>query len=136
MNHPALELQAEIFSILSANTQLSALIGAGRIYDDVPPGKKPPYVTFGKSLHADWSTDTETGMEHEIELHAWSQGNGRKEIFNIQQIIHTALQNLGGAMTDHHLVNFTLEHSQVEMRDKHRAFRGISRFRAVTEPIT
>lgn len=135
MSHPAIELQGAIYTALSDSAQLTAIIGAGRIYDDVPPGKHPPYVTFGKSVHLDWSTDSENGMEHEIELHAWSRENGRKEIFAIQQTLIEALASLDGPLGDHHLVNFTHEQSQVEMRDKHRAFRGISYFRAITEPI-
>ena len=135
MTHPAIELQGAIFSTLTASTQLTNLLGANRIFDDVPTGTKPPYIVFGKSVQKDWSTDSESGMEHEISLHIWSRENGRKQVLQVQETIIAALASLGGAMTNHHLINFSHERSEIEMRDKLRAFRGISMFRAVTEPI-
>ena len=135
MTHPGAEIQTAIYSALIASSELTNLLGGDRVYDDVPPNAKPPYITFGKSLHDDWSTDTEGGMEHEIDLHIWSRKNGRKEVFELQEIIIAALSALGGPLGEHHLVNFNHEQSEIEMRDKHRAFRGISRFRAISEPI-
>ena len=135
MPHPGIELQGKIFEVLSTSPQLSALIGAGNIFDEVPKNHKPPYVVFAKSIHADWSTDSENGMEHEVEIHSWSHENGRKQVFQIQEILIQVIGTLAGQMTNHHLVNITHEQSEIEARDKNRAFRGISRFRAVTEPV-
>ena len=135
MGHPGAELQGAIYSALAASTDLTNLIGANRIYDNVPSNQAPPYLTFGRSLHADWSTDTENGMEHEIELHAWTRENGRKQIYLIQEVLIDVLATLSGPMNEHHLVNFTHEQSEIEAREKFQAFIGISLFRAVTEPI-
>ncbi len=135
MSHPGAELQAAIYTALAASTELAALIGANRIYDDVPSNQVPPYVTFGRSIHMDWSTDSETGMEHEIELHAWTREHGRKNIYLIQEILIDVLSGLGGVMTDHHLVSLSHEQSEIEARDNYQAFIGISLFRAVTEPV-
>ncbi len=135
MSHAGEELQGAVYTALAASAELAALIGAGRIYDDVPKDQRPPYVVFGKSIHSDWSTDSETGMVHEIELHAWSRENGRKEIFRIQEVLIKVLAAIPNQLGAHHLVNLTHEQSEIETRDKHRAFRGISRFRAVSEPL-
>ena len=135
MSHPGAELQSAIYSALSASTNLANLIGPDRVYDEVPPNQHPPYVTFGKSVHADWSTDTESGMEHEIELHIWTRERGRKEIFLIQGILIDTLTPLQGPMSTHYLINFTHEQSEIEARDKYQAFIGITVFRGVTEPI-
>ncbi len=139
MNHSAQELQSQIFTILDTSLALQNLIGTNRIYDEVPHKAKPPYVTFGKSVHLDWSTGTgagtETGMEHEIELHIWSTERGRKQIFEIQALVIALLADLSGNIGDHYLVNFTHESSEVEARNKYRSFRGISTFRAITEPL-
>ena len=135
MSHAGEELQGAAYTALAASAELSALIGAGRIYDDVPKDQRPPYVVFGKSIHSDWSTDSETGMVHEIELHAWARESGRKEIFKIQEVLIDVLTTMPAQLGGHHLVNLTHEQSEIEARDKHRAFRGISRFRAVSEPL-
>ena len=135
MTHPGAELQGTIYTALAASPALTNLIGANRIYDHVPADQTPPYVTFGRSVHADWSTDGESGIEHEIELHAWTRELGRKEIFQIQQVLIDVLTDLGGVMTTHHLVNLTHEQSEIEARDRYQAFIGISIFRAVTEPL-
>jgi len=136
MAHPGQELQSAIYAALAASAELATLIGANRIYDDVPADQKPPYVTFGKSLHMDWSTDSETGMEHEMELHAWTREHGRKSIYLIQEVLIDVLSGLGGVMSEHHLINLTHEQSEIEARDDYQAFIGISLFRAVTEPVT
>ncbi|MCF6322351.1 MAG: DUF3168 domain-containing protein [Rhizobiaceae bacterium] len=135
MSHPGLEVQGVIYTSLAANAQLATLIGPGRIYDDVPPNQHPPYVTFGRSNHLDWSTDSESGMEHEFELHSWTRENGRKEIYLIQEVLIEVLTGLIGAMDEHHIINFTHENSAIETHDKYQAFLGISTFRVITEPI-
>ena len=72
-------LQQSIFATLTADTALLALLGAPRLYDDVPQRADFPYLTFGQSVARDWSTGSEDGNEHILTLHVWSQANGKRQ---------------------------------------------------------
>jgi hypothetical protein len=69
MASPGWVLQKAIYEALVANAALVALLGAPRVYDDVPRGAAFPYVTFGPSVVRDWSTGSEGGTEHLLTLH-------------------------------------------------------------------
>ena len=86
-------LQKAIFEALDQNAALTALMGAGKIFDDVPQGTPFPYLTMAQSSVRDWSTSTQTGSEHILTLHIWSKGAGRQEIQAIAQAIHDILHD-------------------------------------------
>ena len=75
----ALELQTAIVAALRQSSALTGLLGGAHVYDDVPDSRRPPYVVIGPLETVDWSTSTEEGEEHFIEITAWSQANGRKQ---------------------------------------------------------
>lgn len=134
MNHPGTELQKEIYQILSQSILLENLLGAGKIFDDVPPGTTPPYITFAHSVHKDFGTDTEIGMEHEIEIHAWSLKNGRKQLLEVTELIVEAVCSLHGPMIEHFLCNIGHQKTEIEPKLKQKAYRARLKFRAMTEP--
>ena len=73
MPSAAWSLQKAVFAALAADAPLVALLGAARIYDDVPQASDFPYLTFGQSTARDWSTASDDGTEHTITLNIWSQ---------------------------------------------------------------
>ena len=60
-------LQQSIFTKLTADATLLALLGAPRVYDDVPQGADLPYLTFGQSTARDWSTGSDDKLEINIQ---------------------------------------------------------------------
>lgn len=136
MTHPALALQAALYSRLSSSTELTNLLGGEHIFDDVPQSQKPPYVVFAESIHNDWSTGTENGMEHSVSLNVWSDQNGRKQVVTIAQAIQEAFGDLTAQLDDHVLVNFTHEFTEVSRDQDAELFLAKLNFRAVTEPQT
>jgi hypothetical protein len=127
-------LQQAIFATLTADVPLLALLGAPRLYDDVPQAADFPYLTFGQSLDRDWSTGTEPGNEHTLTLHVWSQARGKKETHEIMDALRTALHDQPLSLTGHRLVNLRHEHSEARRDPDGDTIHGIARFRAVTEP--
>jgi hypothetical protein len=127
-------LQQSIFSTLSANAALTALVGSDRIYDDVPQGSPLPYLTIGQTTVRDWSTATEDGNEHILTLHVWSGAKGKKETSEIMGAIRNALHDQPLALTGHRLVNLRHEFSEARRAADGETIHGIARFRAVTEP--
>jgi hypothetical protein len=138
MSSPAWSLQQAIFAALSADAALTALIGAGRIYDDVPQGTALPYLTLGQTTERDWSTGgdaaTDDGREHILTLHVWSEGRGKKQAHAIIGAIREALHDRPLALAGHRLVNLRHEFSEARRDADGHTIHGLARFRAVTEP--
>lgn len=134
MTHAALALQEVIFNALSGSSELTALIGEGRVYDNVPSKKRPPYVVFGDATHSDWSADATNGLEHFVTLNAWSKEKGRKQVLETSEAVLSALDAMPKTLTDHHLVNFQHEFTEVVHDPESGFFLARMNFRAVTEP--
>ncbi len=129
-------LQKAIFEALLADTALTALLGAGKIFDDVPQGVSFPYLTIGQASTRDWSTSTEEGAEHILTLQVWSKAAGRKTIQAIIQAVHDILHNAALTLEDHNLVNLRHEFTDLTRAKSGHAYHGLTRYRAVTEPAT
>ncbi len=134
MTHPALALQAAMFSRLDTSSELTVLLGESFVFDDVPKSKSLPYIVFAESIHNDWSTGSEEGMEHFISLNIWSDQNGRKEAMTIAQAVINAFKDLPRLLNDHVLINFAHEFTEISKDQDTELFLAKVSFRAVTEP--
>jgi hypothetical protein len=134
MSSASWALQQSIFARLASDSGLLALLGSPRIYDDVPQGADFPYLTFAQTLARDWSTGSDDGNEHILTLNVWSQAKGRKEVHEIMGALRTALHDQPLTLSGHRLVNLRHEHSEARRDPDGETYRGIVRFRAVTEP--
>jgi len=127
-------LQQAIFAALSADAALTALLGPGRILDDVPQGTPLPYVTLGRMTAQDWSTGSEDGTEHVLTVHVWSGTRGKKQAHEILGAVRTALHDQPLAVAGHSLISLRHEHSDIRRDTDGEAIHATARFRAVTEP--
>ena len=138
MPSASLALQQSIFAALTADSALTALLGAGRIYDDVPQGTALPYLTLGQTAERDWSTGgdaaTDAGAEHLLTLHVWSNARGKKQTHEILAAVRTTLHDAPLTLTGHRLVNLRHEFSEARRAPDGETIHGTARFRAVTEP--
>jgi hypothetical protein len=126
-------LQKAVFETLTADANLTALIGADRIFDDVPPATHPPYLVFADTQGADWSTGTEAGDELRFGIEIWSSQKGRKQSASIAQAIREALAVLAAIDPPYTLVNLRFVSARFERDPQTEYFRGLLRFRAVVE---
>ncbi len=133
MTSAALELQRGVFASLQANADLAAAMGAVRLYDQAPVNAKFPYLTFGRTAVYDWSTDTETGAEHLVTLHAWSKERGKSECQALIEMVRAALDDAALALDGHALIRLRAEYSEVRYEDDNDVHHGLIRFRALTE---
>ncbi len=133
MTAPAAELQKAIFSALSGDAELAALLGGVRIFDQAPANVAFPYITFGRTSMYDWSTGTESGTEQLFTLHIWSKAKGKKETLDIMELARARLDDASLPLDGHHLVNIRLEFAEARHEDDLSVHHGLLRFRAVTE---
>jgi Protein of unknown function (DUF3168) len=131
---PSWPLQQSIFAALSADAALAALIGPGRIYDDVPQASPLPYVTLGPLTAQDWSTGSEAGTEHLVTVHVWSGARGKRQAHEVLAAIRTALHDQSLIVAGHRLVNLLHQRSEIRRAPDGETIHGTARFRAVTEP--
>ncbi|HEV7255458.1 MAG TPA: DUF3168 domain-containing protein [Mesorhizobium sp.] len=127
-------LQKAIWEALRGDAALTALIGPEKVFDRVPPHTGFPYVSFGRTSVADWSTATEEGAEHLVTLHAWSKDKGRAGVLAVLERVRARLGE-GVSTAGHHLVNLTFLSVEAAFEDEAGVERGTIVFRAVTEPL-
>lgn len=101
MTEPSVELQRGIYQALITSEALkSAMGGAVRAYDRVPPDPVVPYITFAddQALDDGNSCDIER-YEYFVDVHVWSRTVGMAEAKTITGIIRQimlALEVLNG----------------------------------------
>ncbi len=129
-----LALQRAIYAHLLIDAPLQALIGA-RIYDSVPGDADFPYVTLGDALVAAYDTDGARGAEHRLTFNVWSRAGGRSEAKAILGALNAALADAGLTPEGQRLVNLRFLDAETRREPDGATWRGLIRFRAVTEPI-
>jgi len=128
-------LQKAIYELLSTDPSVLNILGAPRIYDHVPRNAGYPHVVFGEGRSRDWSTATEDGDEHVVTMRVWSEGSGKRENAEIIAVIRSVLNASELTVDGHHLVNLRHEASEIQRHGDGDVWRGLIRYRAVTEPV-
>lgn len=126
-------LQAAIYAQLAASDLMNSISG---IYDHVPEGAAFPYITVGEAMSQDWSSNSFSGQEHRLTLHAWSREAGRKQVKELLGQIHAVLHEQSVIVTGHKLVSLRYEFSETFKDPDGLTHQGVIRFRAVTVPLT
>lgn len=126
-------LQQAIFAVLSASSELQALIG-NRLFDYVPRDSAFPYVVLGDGSEADWSTATEEGTEHAIQIDVWSREPGHNEARQIADVIRVTLNNAALTVSGATLIDIRHLATGFSRESDGQTFRARLQFRAVTEP--
>lgn len=130
----ALELQKAVFATLAGDPALVARLGTGRIHDHAPAQLAFPNVTFGRFTLTDHSTSTEGGDEHLMTIHVWSEAGGKREVFEIADLVRRVLDDRPLSVSGQHLVFLRFEAMEVRFDASAGVHHGALRFRAVTEP--
>ena len=128
------QLQQAVVARLAADPGVTAITGAGRIFDRLITRAEPPYLVLGEITSSDFSTGDETASEHRFEIEAWSKDNGRKQAVELADAVRVALHDADLALAGAVLVN--LRHERTTSRRAPRSGLHVARlkFRAVTEP--
>ncbi|MBV8800474.1 MAG: DUF3168 domain-containing protein [Alphaproteobacteria bacterium] len=135
MSSVSFSLQQAIFAALSASSDLQTLIAnPPRLFDYVPPDSGFPYVVLGDGGETDWSTSTEDGTEHSIQIDVWSRNTGHKEAKQIAEVIRATLNNAALIVSGATLIDIRHLSTDFSREPDGQTFRARLRFRAVTEP--
>lgn len=135
MTGAILSLRAAVQARLGADAALTALIGAGRIFDEPPRALKGVYVVHGDVEARDGSTGTEAGCEQEFALVVWAgQSGSSRQALEAARLIVAALDEAALQPAGHVLVDLRWLSTRLA-RDPRSGLPNLTlRFRAVTEP--
>lgn len=129
----AAPLQEAIFTTLSNDAALSALVGSA-IYDVVPTGTLPAlYVSLGPDDVRDASDQSGQGAEHDISISVIASDSGFHTAKTVAAAICDALTDVSQPMNRGRLVSFSFRKAKA-VRDQASGQRRIDlSFRARTE---
>lgn len=123
-------LQAAIHARLTDDATLTAMIGAGSVFDRRMTGKPMPYLVLSEIATTDFAPGTE---EHEVKIEVWSDAEGRRQSQEIAARVKALLDGAGLALTGFSLVNLLHGTTRARREVKTRAQVAEMVFRAVTE---
>jgi hypothetical protein len=123
-------LQAAIHARLSDDATLTAVIGAGAVFDRRMTGKPMPYLVLSEIVTSDFAPGTE---EHIVRIEAWSDTGGRKQSQDIAARTRALLDGASLTLTGYALVNLAHQRTTARRELKTRAQVAEMLFRAVTE---
>jgi len=129
-------LQQAVFAELCANDEVKDAFGdPPRVFDTPPRGAAFPYCVIGDDTMSDWSTATETGSEHMLEIHVWSRAGGRKEAKLAAGAVQDALDGAVLAVSGETLIDIRHLATTFTRESDGETTRATLKFRAVMEPM-
>jgi hypothetical protein len=128
-------LQQAIFATLCASEDVKEVVGdPPRIFDTPPRGTAFPYIVIGDDTETDWSTATEAGSEHAVQVHVWSRADGRKEAKLAADAVRGALNGAELSVTGQTLIDIHYLETALTRDSDGETIHAVLRFRAVLEP--
>lgn len=136
MSDAILALRAATQARLVADAALTALIGAGRVYDEAPRAAQGVYVVHGEADARDWSTGSDKGCEQEVSLLVWAgESASAKQALQAAACVAAALDEAELSLSGHRLINLRWQASRLG-RDPKTGLPFVTvRLRAVTETL-
>lgn len=131
--HVCIALQKAIYEALIADTDIIDELGGAFVFDSVPTNQDLPFVQFGKLSSKDWSTNSDRGDEHEIEILIWSCHKGRKQLLDLADFCQDTITALFGVHEGHHIVDMQHTETVTQHDIKSGNFKATMTFRCVTE---
>jgi len=107
---------------------LAGIEGVSGIFDGPPVDAAAPYLTIGPDLVTDWSTKTETGHEHRVQVRVWDERAGHARVKLVMGAVEAALAGMAGSVDGHGLVSSRLVRALV-IRDSEGWTEGLVEFR-------
>lgn len=127
------DFQKAIFAALNGNPALTTLIGAGKVFDDVPHGGEPtspsyPYVTIGDQSGQENGASDVDAADMGVTVRAWSRGAGKLQCLQMLDAIRDALHNKSHFVANGVLVFLNYDGHETQSEPDGETFSGVIRF--------
>lgn len=136
MSDAILALRAAVQMHLTADADLTELMGPDRVFDEAPRAARGLYLVHGEVEARDWSTGSDRGCEQEFALVVWAarSGSSRQALEAAARIV-AALDQVDLILDGHALVNLRWLSSRLARETRNGLPHVTLRFRAVTEML-
>lgn len=137
MTAPLSSLQTALYSRLTADSALTALLASGvnSILDHVPAGTPFPYIVLGEMEQAPVMTQDSSGHDVTITIHGFSRYNGFAEIENIMAAVSSALENAPFPVGGYQLVLCQPVQSSTLLDSDGETRHSLQHFHIVLDPL-
>ena len=90
------ELYRDIYTRLTGNDALVAILGGKRVFDYMPDERTPgPYIVIGDTFDTEGRVMSDEERRVEVRLHIWSSYRGRAQVIEIEQAVEAAMESAG-----------------------------------------
>lgn len=127
------DLLRAIHARLSADAEVSVLVGSRVLIDRLADRMALPSIVSCEMETRDFSTSTEAGEEHLFSLAVWSEAEGRREAETIAARVRGLLDDAALVLEGAVLVSLFHRKTLTRREPKSRRFVAELFFRAVTE---
>jgi len=124
-------LQQALYTLLSADDGLLALLGGPEIHDAVPQGAKLPYIVIGDTEVRDVAADGVALEAHDLTIAVWSAAEGRREVKEIMEALRAALSGFLPELEGHTLIDFRFRRAELRLAEKNTRRTGRLIYRAL-----
>lgn len=124
------ELQRGVYDKLQGDVLLNSMINGE--YDFVPEDVQFPYIVVDAGAARDYSVKDASMQLHNVEIHAFSRGRGKKEANEILGRVYELLNNGMLSVSGFTVVNMRYISSDVFMEPDGITYHGVASFRMVT----
>jgi hypothetical protein len=133
---PVIALLKAIRLALASDPVLVASLGGTHIFDEVPRGTPPPYITFTRMLGRDWSTNTGRGVEQWVYVESWSAQPGLQESLELGDHLTRILEDQPLTLEGWNLVSLRVMNTETSRERQGRLARMVLKVRALLEENT
>lgn len=122
--------QKTIFDLFVADTTLTTLLGANKIFDHVPDSQPFPFVVIGDGVWENRDHETLDGMEGNPIIHVWyrAPGRGRLKVQEIQKRIDELLHRTEPCIEDWNIVSLRRGTIEILVEPDNVTLHGIQTF--------
>ena len=131
---PQLAFRRALFERLGGDAALTALLGAGRIFEKPPRGQDYPFMVLDSYTAEPLLTYPQEGFVHRLGLAVFSREPSRDEVLSVMDRAVTLLMETPPLLTGHWLTGLQVSGMRSRLLRDGRTFRADWTVRAVTEP--
>ena len=128
-------LRQGIHQALAGSSDVAALLGGVRIYDEAPQAPTFPFIMLGQSAIRDWTRGADNSAEQRLTLHVWSPFGGKKHVQDIIKAIRMTLEGRPLLLSNRDGMTLHHEFSEARLDPDGDSFHGIIRYRASAAPV-
>lgn len=123
-------LQTKIYTLLSADTTIVTTYGCD-VYDHAPDNEPYPFIVIGEDSLDEFGAHDFDGFTVTIDIHTWTQAEGKRACKLIQDRIYALLHEADLALTGQKTISLRGGLQTTILDPDGRTYHGVNRFNLI-----